>query len=117
MAKQSNDAPVEKRKDLSKHSKLMTYKTLMYGDNGNVYVQTFYCIPGDSVMINKQEIVPVVYLTQPNADGEQYATVDANGKPKATARDTEWVERVTSNEVALNEVLDGYVATLQKEAI
>ena len=115
--KTTTDAPVAKRKDLSNHKDKIEYKSLMFPDNGGMYVQTFYCIPGDAIAYKKTTIVPVVYLTQPNVDGEQYATLDDNDNIKVTARDEAWQERITSNQAELDEVLNSFGAKLQSEAI
>ena len=106
-----------KRKDLSSHKDKIEYKSLMFPDNGGMYVQTFHCIPGNAIAYKKTTIVPVVYLTQPNVDGEQYATLDDNGQVKVTARDEEWQKRITSNQAELDEVLNSFGAKLQSEAI
>ena len=109
MANKTNTPSDVDRQDLSQHKDLITYKQLQYNKlTGAVYLETFYCILGEPVAYKNTKLVPCVHLTKPDVNGAQFATTDALGKVRVTARDEAWLERTTESQVELDSILDGF---------
>lgn len=114
MANKTKPTDDVERVDLSNHKDKFTYRQMMLNpDTGAIYLQTFYCILGEPTMHKNQEIVPVIHLTQPDANGAQFATIDDDEKIKASIRDKGWKGRTSESQSELDTLLDDFTAEFQ----
>ena len=98
--------------NLADDKRKFSYKSLMFADNGGMYLQRFDCIVGKPVTFKNTEVVPVIHLSLPDVDGNQFPTVDEHGKVKTSVRDKEWHARITESQNELDQILDSFAETL-----
>ena len=107
--------------NLANDKRKFSYRSLLFGRNlngeptGGMYLQRFDCIVGKKVAFKNTEIVPVIHLTLPNADGEQFPTIDENGAVKTSVRDVDWHDRVTKSQVELDAILNSFAESVATE--